>query len=593
MIDNNTSGAPPEKHLYLRLVLLVFLTLFVSLAIFYAFIVVARVGRMDYLSVGDTMRTEVIYPNGYINRSTGNQFPSAYKGYTIRVTVPLEEDKKIENAALCFQLYHNVVQVRWRDQLLAEVGTERAQQGRQVGHQHIVAVIPDEAWGEELSIICTPQEDQATNNLRDPVILKATDARLYYLINNQFDFVIFFTLLVFSVIGLVAFTLMFFLGFRRFSQGIFLSLFLLAVCVWYLCYQGVFLAFSVNANVFVSLEDYSLFFLPLPLLAYLRRENVSKNLKRLCVAFEIFFGAVFLAVLVLEQISSPIRVADMTPIMRLALLVAMIAIITLLISTSPETKPTLSDRILRVGLVVCLVISVLEVLRITISNMPALWEIDYLQVYVRLKFTRVMILVFLLVLLASFGMRLVDIFRQDMQARHLTQLAYTDLLTGVPNRQACERAAREIGERERKGCAVLFFDSNDLKMANDRYGHEEGDELLRQIGQALTRSMQGRVGFFGRYGGDEFIACTYHSEEATDIKREFYQYLNEVNKQHILPFDISVACGVALYSSLKPSATGREPTVEELIAEADRRMYNNKVTMKRARAAAAAAEITQ
>ena len=593
MIQNNPSEAPSEKHLYLRLVLLVLLTLFISLGIFYSFIVVAQVGRMDYLPVGDSMRTEVIYPNGYIARSQGNQFASAYKGYTIRVTIPLPEEERIDHAALCFQLYYNVVQVRWRDRLLAEVGQDRVDQGRQVGHQHIVAVIPDEAWGEELTVVCKPQESQATNSLRDPVILRATDARLYYLINNQFDFLIFFSLMVFSVVALVSFTVMMILGFRRISQGIFLSLFLLTVCVWYLSYQGVFLAFSVNANVFVTLEDYALFFLPLPLLAYLRRENISKNLKRLCLAFEIAFGVLFLAVVILDRVPSPIRVADLIPPMRLALLVAMIAIITLLMSTTPEVKPTLSDRILRVGLVSCLVIAVLEVLRITISNMPALWEIDYLRVFVRLKFTRVMILVFLLVLLASFGMRLVDLLRKDLRARHLTQLAYTDLLTGVPNRQACERAAKEIGEREKKGCAVLFFDSNDLKMANDSYGHEEGDELLRQIGQALAICMKNRVGFYGRYGGDEFIACTYYNEEAPEIKRQFFSLLEDANRRQVLPFPISVACGVVSYSELRPGPSGREPTMEELIAEADRRMYNNKKAMKKARAAAAAAAQTK
>ena len=585
MFQNQTAEAPSEKHLYLRLILLVLSTLFISLALLYGFILVGQVGRMEYLPVGDSIRAEVIYPNGYISRSVGDHFTSAYKGYTIRLTVPLPEEEKLDNAALCFELYHNLVQVRWGDQLLAEVGRERMESGRQIGHQRIVAVIPDEAWGSELSIVCLPQERQATNQLKNPVILKATDARLFTLIHNQFDLIIFSTLLVFSMVALVAFVMMYLLGFRRLFQGILLSLFLLAVCTWYLSYQGVFFAFSVNADLFVTLEDYALFAMPIPMLAYLRRENFSKNLKRLCLVFECLFALLLVLVIVADLVPGPIRVADLTPPMRVVLVIAMVMIITMLMSTKPEAKPTLSDRILRIGMAICLVLAVMEVLRITMSNMPALWEIDYIRAYIQLKFTRVMILVFLLVLLASFGMRLVHVFRQDLEARHLTVIAYTDLLTGIPNRQACEQAAREIGDREKKGCAVLFFDSNDLKMANDVYGHEEGDELLRQIGQALAGCMKNRIGFYGRYGGDEFIACTYYNEEAHEIERQFYHLLDDANRRQVLPFEISVACGIASYAELERDASGKEPTMEELIAEADRRMYENKKAMKKARAA--------
>ncbi len=87
------------------------------------------------------------------------------------------------------------------------------------------------------------------------------------------------------------------------------------------------------------------------------------------------------------------------------------------------------------------------------------------------------------------------------------KLARTDPLTGVANGRAFhETAAREHARarRYRHGYALAFIDLDDFKSVNDRYGHAMGDEVLRAVGDALSRRLRG-TDTAARLGGDEFV----------------------------------------------------------------------------------------
>ena len=118
-----------------------------------------------------------------------------------------------------------------------------------------------------------------------------------------------------------------------------------------------------------------------------------------------------------------------------------------------------------------------------------------------LNFTRLMLLVFLATLLTSFLLREYRSLRTRLEREQLQRLAYTDLLTGIPNRQALERRAEELSAQEAERCAVLFFDANGLKKANAVFGHAAGDTMLREVGQ---RRLRGRgLGRLRRTPGHE------------------------------------------------------------------------------------------
>jgi diguanylate cyclase (GGDEF)-like protein/PAS domain S-box-containing protein len=95
--------------------------------------------------------------------------------------------------------------------------------------------------------------------------------------------------------------------------------------------------------------------------------------------------------------------------------------------------------------------------------------------------------------------------RIDLQ-RHLEHRAFTDVLTGLPNRaQFMHELERELGLVDRQGHVALgFVDLDGFKSINDRYGHQAGDELLIQVAARLTGIVRGND-LVARLAGDEFV----------------------------------------------------------------------------------------
>jgi diguanylate cyclase (GGDEF)-like protein len=109
--------------------------------------------------------------------------------------------------------------------------------------------------------------------------------------------------------------------------------------------------------------------------------------------------------------------------------------------------------------------------------------------------------------LATANARLKD---HDLRLTHLNQqlqlLAHTDEATGLFNkRRLFEQLNAEIARARRYGeiLSCLMIDIDDFKRINDTWGHQTGDEALRQIGTILKQSLR-VTDFVARYGGEEF-----------------------------------------------------------------------------------------
>ncbi|MCC5857664.1 MAG: EAL domain-containing protein [Ectothiorhodospiraceae bacterium] len=95
--------------------------------------------------------------------------------------------------------------------------------------------------------------------------------------------------------------------------------------------------------------------------------------------------------------------------------------------------------------------------------------------------------------------------RVDLEAR-LERLAYTDSLTGLPNRERFVELLRGSLQQpapESRGLAVLFMDMDGFKEVNDSYGHQAGDHLLMEVARRLRKAVQ-PPDVVARLGGDEF-----------------------------------------------------------------------------------------
>jgi len=164
------------------------------------------------------------------------------------------------------------------------------------------------------------------------------------------------------------------------------------------------------------------------------------------------------------------------------------------------------------------------------------------------------------------------------QQAALRELALVDPLTGLHNRRAfMELADHEMAvcRRTGLGTALLFIDLDHLKRVNDRHGHAEGDRLICKTADVLRRVVRGSD-IVARLGGDEFcvlLARETGVDGAAALQR-LDDALDERNARGDLPYRIELSAGIATSDPAGPL------TIDELIAEADRAMYRQKLSRR-------------
>lgn len=156
-----------------------------------------------------------------------------------------------------------------------------------------------------------------------------------------------------------------------------------------------------------------------------------------------------------------------------------------------------------------------------------------------------------------------DIFQEEQEYKKTIEYyCYHDILTGLGNRAAYEKYCREYQEREIiTSIGVVFADANNLKQINDKYGHTEGDEYLKNISQLLIRQFGDKHCY--RISGDEFVVIMEDIEEEQFVK--YLVALQRVLDEQDLPI-------ISMGSHYKKTVKN----VEHLMRKAETKMYKNK-----------------
>lgn len=109
-------------------------------------------------------------------------------------------------------------------------------------------------------------------------------------------------------------------------------------------------------------------------------------------------------------------------------------------------------------------------------------------------------------LICLLGYELIKAVKYAAQNKALKKKVYLDEATGLPNKNRCEEILEgEVPECENGSVALCVFDLNNLRIINNRLGHEKGDAYIRSFAVQLRKSLPEEY-FAGRDGGDEFIA---------------------------------------------------------------------------------------
>jgi diguanylate cyclase (GGDEF)-like protein/putative nucleotidyltransferase with HDIG domain len=151
--------------------------------------------------------------------------------------------------------------------------------------------------------------------------------------------------------------------------------------------------------------------------------------------------------------------------------------------------------------------------------------------------------------------------------------ATTDYLTDLPNaRSLFLQLERELArcKRSNTGLAVMVCDMDGFKQINDRFGHLEGNRVLRLFAQALKHSCRD-YDYVARMGGDEFVVVApgLTTESANKKVHQLRELAQQAGREVCGEDILSLSVGFALYPTDATDA-------EALLAEADRRMYVEK-----------------
>ena len=164
----------------------------------------------------------------------------------------------------------------------------------------------------------------------------------------------------------------------------------------------------------------------------------------------------------------------------------------------------------------------------------------------------------------------------------LNSLAHTDALTAVRNKGSFDHYARKLQQRindpnDTPAFAIAIFDCDDLKLINDRYGHDKGDAYLKNSSAVICHTFQHSPVF--RIGGDEF-AVILQDEDYKNREHLAKLFEKKCNSTHTDDNEwweqIRISMGMADYD---PSD---DHTVDDVARHADKLMYENKHNRKNA-----------
>ena len=176
-------------------------------------------------------------------------------------------------------------------------------------------------------------------------------------------------------------------------------------------------------------------------------------------------------------------------------------------------------------------------------------------------------------ILSGISSRIGVSFENALKYRALEASATTDFLTGLNNTRALfERLNHELSrsEPERRPLTVVVCDLDRFKEVNDRFGHSAGNRVLQAFANGLTK-INRDYDVTARFGGDEFVLVLpgMNADTIGDKILALSALASEVGRTVCGENIVSASVGVASYP-----ADG--VTADELLAEADRRMYANR-----------------
>lgn len=159
----------------------------------------------------------------------------------------------------------------------------------------------------------------------------------------------------------------------------------------------------------------------------------------------------------------------------------------------------------------------------------------------------------------------------------LNETAYTDQLTGIPNRRAFDESIKTLVndfEQKQKDFSLLFMDIDHFKSFNDTHGHAIGDKVLTFIATILKKGVKGDD-IVARYGGEEFVVLLPDTQYqgALIVGQQLCNKVASKNlvmgsEEKVTLGNITISVGVASFKT--------NDSIESIVERADQALYSAK-----------------
>jgi diguanylate cyclase (GGDEF)-like protein len=159
---------------------------------------------------------------------------------------------------------------------------------------------------------------------------------------------------------------------------------------------------------------------------------------------------------------------------------------------------------------------------------------------------------------------------QNSEAQ-MTYLAHHDALTELPNRHSFMESMQQslaLADRQSNALALLFIDLDGFKLINDQYGHEVGDQVLKQVATRLQESVR-QSDLVGRLGGDEFVVLLTDNPDHHQAGMIANKVIGRLSEPYIfkgVEAWLSASIGIARFPE-------HSRNLQALFASADTAMY--------------------
>ncbi|MEL7557851.1 diguanylate cyclase [Stutzerimonas chloritidismutans] len=174
--------------------------------------------------------------------------------------------------------------------------------------------------------------------------------------------------------------------------------------------------------------------------------------------------------------------------------------------------------------------------------------------------------------------RVMNHLKLKLQSDLLREMAMVDGLTGITNRRGFDErfeAARAHARREQRPLSLLMIDIDYFKKYNDLYGHQQGDQCLRDVAQAIKAAVCRPHDQACRFGGEEFAVLLPDTDEAGALKvaQKLHAAIAQLSIEHHASdaakiVTLSIGAAVRL-----PSSTA---SLEQHLKWADEQLYRAK-----------------